>query len=180
MNEHLSQPQNPIPYTLFEILEQETELSRIILETLTDERTAITKMDMPCLITLSKRKEKQLTRLQMLDKSLQKTIRGMADNSDTALGDAIGDQAVNLATLIPVATEEDAHMLVIHRDSLKKMREQIKSRNHVNKRFAQNVQGYLNDAISLITGSIADDEFYGARGAARACAGRPALISTEA
>ena len=180
MKEHLSQPQNPIPYSLFEILEQETELSRIILETLTDERTAITKMDMPSLINLSKRKEKQLTRLQMLDKSLQKTIRGMADNSDPALSDAIGDQAVNLAALIPAATEEDAHMLIIHRDSLKKMREQIKSRNHVNKRFAQNVQGYLNDAISLITGSIADDEFYGARGAAGVCASRPALISTEA
>lgn len=180
MNEHLSQPQNSIPYSLFEVLEQETELSRIIIETLTDERTAITKMDMPSLINLSKRKEKQLTRLQMLDESLQKTIKGMADNSGPAFRDAIGEQTVNLAALIPTATERDAHKLITHRDSLKKMREEIKSRNHVNKRFAQNVQGYLNDAISLITGSIADDELYGAWGAAGTCASRPALISTEA
>ncbi|MCK5436888.1 MAG: flagellar protein FlgN [Desulfobulbaceae bacterium] len=179
MNEHLSQPQNSIPYSLFDILEQETKLSRIILDTLTDERTAITKMDMPSLINLSKKKEKQLTRLQMLDKSLQETIKSMADITGAALKDASVEQAVDLAALIPIVNEKDAHELIKHRNSLKEMREEIKSRNHVNKRFAQNVQGYLNDAITLITGSIVDDEFYGAQGAAKACASRPSFISTE-
>lgn len=171
MQEQPDIDQKSIPAAIFEILEQELQLSQEMLDLLDEEKIAMTKMDLKSLIALSKKKENQLVRIQQLDESLQEAARQIADAPNT--------KVVKLSALITLASGVETTMLKRYRDKLTYMREEIISRNVLNRRFAQDVQGYLNDAISMITRSVVKNPMYGTKGARKPSANEPSLISKE-
>ena len=160
-----------IPQQLFSALENAVELSRQFLDLLMAEKTALIEMKMNMLITLSRKKEDSLARMQSLDKVIHETTE--------EIGNRKGSQAIGLSALIPFASKEEAERLTLYRETLLRLRQEILDRNLINKNFAQDTRGYLNDAISLITGTLADQPIYGNIGMTRPSANKPALISRE-
>lgn len=159
-----------ISQNIYEILESELEISQKLLDILDAEKIAMTKMDLKSIIALAKEKETHLAQLQQLDKSLQET--GQIDGSSH-------DKVIPLSSLTNFASDEEEIRFKKYRDKLVYMREEIISRNLINKRFAEDVQGYLNDAISMITGPAEQNSMYGATGTNKPSSKRPTLISKE-
>ena len=160
-----------IPQQLFSTLEEAVELSRQFLDLLKAEKTALIEMKINILITLSRKKQDSLARMQALDKAIHETTE--------EIGNRKGSQTIGLSALIPFASKEEAERLTLYRGTLLRLRQEILDRNHINKNFAQDTRGYLNDAISLITGTMANQPIYGNIGMNRPSANKPALISRE-
>lgn len=161
-----------IPDEVFELLRKEVDLSQEMLTLLDQEKTALVAMDMPTLIELSRQKLKQLGRIQALDESLQETSRRLTDSTTPA---------ITLSSLNDYASEAERPQLEDLRHRLLALREQILSKNMVNKRFAEDTQHYLSDAISLITTAAAEQHpSYGkAKQGGKSYANQPTMISCE-
>ncbi len=161
-----------LPAKFFETLEQEILLSQDMLAILSEEQKALVAMDMQSLIRLSGKKENRLSRIQALDSLL-------ADLAAELRPEAHGKTA-KLAALIPLLNPEEGEKVSQYRKKLTGLREDILSRNQINKHFAEDVKTYLNDAISLITSGIADRPMYGLTGLSRKSSlNPPSLISRE-
>lgn len=153
------------------ILESELEISQKLLDILDAEKIAMTKMDLKSIIALAREKQTRLAKLQQLDKSLQET--GQIDSTPS-------DKVIPLSSLTTFASDKEEALFKKYRDKLIYMREEIISRNIINKRFAEDVQGYLNDAISMITGPAEENPMYGGtKGTNKPSSKRPTLISKE-
>ena len=147
-------------------------LSQDMLTILEEEQKAMVVMDMQALLRLSAKKENRLSRIQALDAML-------ADLSGALLPDSPGKTA-KLATLIPLLNPEDGEKLKQYRKKLAALRQDILSRNQINKHFASDVKQYLNDAISLITRGITNNPIYGLNGLSRKPSlNQPSLLSRE-
>ena len=161
-----------LPARFFETLEQEVLLSQDMLAILHEEQKALVGMDLQALIHLSAKKENRLSRIQALDSQV-------AEMSKALRPDAPGNTA-RLAALIPLLNPEEGKKLGQYRKKLTGLREEILSRNQINRHFAADVKKYLNDAISLITSGIADRPMYGFTGRSKhASLNQPSLISRE-
>ena len=159
-----------LPAKFFEALEQEVLLSLDMLAILNEEQKALVAMDMQALIRLSGKKENRLSRIQALDSLL-------ADLASEVNPAAQGKTA-RLAALIPLLNPEEGNKLGQYRKQLTELREDILSRNQVNRHFAADVKQYLNDAISLITSGISDRPMYGLTGLSKKPSlNQPSLIS---
>jgi flagellar biosynthesis/type III secretory pathway chaperone len=165
------QPSAPIPAELFENLHRQTELSQQLVEILEQELDVLTRMDIQTLISLTRKKESQLKRLQLLDAAFQE-IAG-------AICAAAAPEPVRLRQVIELATADEAHRLEQSRVRLVALRHRIHDRTLINKQLAHDILGYLGDAISLITNTAAGQTPYSARGANRPSSRQPALISRE-
>lgn len=164
--------QHSLPAKFFETLEQEVILSQDMLVILTEEQKALVSMDMQALLRLSAIKENRLSRIQALDSFL-------ADLSREIRPEASGKKA-SLAALIPLLNQEEGGKLALYRKKLVRLREEILSRNLINRHFAADVKTYLNDAISLITSGIAECPMYGLTGLSRKPSlSQPSFISRE-
>jgi hypothetical protein len=86
---------------------------------------------------------------------------------------------IKLAELIPFMTREQTLAVKKYRDQLAGLREKISSNNLINKRFASDTLGYLNDAISLICGEVTNDRLYSMRGRQQRKNSAPSLVSRE-
>lgn len=162
--------QCPLPARFFETLEQEVLLSQDMLAILSEEQKALVAMDMQALIRLSAKKENRLSRIQALDSLLV--------NLAAELRPEASDKPARLAALIPLLPQEEGEKLGQYRKKLTGLREEILSRNQINRHFATDVKAYLNDAISLITSGIADRPMYGLTGRSKhASLNQPSLIS---
>jgi len=165
--------QRSLPAKFFEALEQEILLSQDMLAILHEEQKALVSMDMQALIRLSSKKENRLSRIQALD-SLIAEMTGEFCQKAAA-------KAARLASLIPLLNPGDGGKLAQYRKKLAGLRGEILSRNQINKNFAADVKTYLNDAISLITGGIADRPMYGLSGRSRKPSlNQPSFICREA
>jgi Mg2+ and Co2+ transporter CorA len=164
-------PRN-LPDELFELLYKEVDLSQEMLALLDQEKTALVAMDMTTLVELSRQKLKQLDRIRALDESLQKTSRQITDSTAST---------IKLSSLNEHASETERPRLESLRQQLLALREQILSKNIVNKRFAEDTRHYLNDAISLITTATAGQHpSYGkAKQGGKSYANQPTMISCE-
>jgi len=161
-----------LPAKFFETLEQEVLLSQDMLAILNEEQKALVAMDMQALIRLSAKKENRLDRIQALDSLL-------ADLA-AELSPAAHDKTARLAALIPLLNPEEGEKVSQYRKKLTWLRKEILSHNQINKHFAEDVKTYLNDAITLITSSIADRPMYGLTGRSmRPSLNQPSLISRE-
>src|SRR3990167_8277685 len=90
------------------------------------------------------------------------------------------DKTARLAALIPLLAPEEGGKLGRYRKKLTGLREEILSRNQINKHFAADVKQYLNEAISLITSGIADRPMYEFTGRSRQpSSNQPSFISRE-
>jgi len=161
-----------LPAKFFETLDQEILLSLDMLAILNEEQKALVAMDMQALIRLGAKKENRLTRIQALDSLL----------TDLAaeLSPAAHDKPARLAALIPLLNPEEGEKVSQYRKKLTGLREDILSRNQINRHFAEDVKTYLNDAISLITSGIAERPMYGLTGLSRKPSlSQPSLINRE-
>jgi len=161
-----------LPAKFFETLEQEILLSQDMLAILSEEQNALVAMDMQALIRLSSKKENRLSRLQALDAMLAEMTAELRPEAP--------EKTTRLAALIPLLNPEEGGKLTQYRKKLTGLREEILSRNQINRHFAADVKTYLNDAISLITRGIADRPLYGLTGLSRKPSlNQPSLISRE-
>jgi flagellar biosynthesis/type III secretory pathway chaperone len=164
--------QRSLPPRFFETLEQEVLLSQDMLTILDEEEKALVAMDMQSLIRLSGKKENRLSRIKALDTLLTEMTQELRPEPS--------DKTARLAALIPLLNPEQGGKLAQYRKKLAGLREDILSRNQINKHFAADVKQYLNDAISLITSGIADRPMYGLTGLNRKPSlNRPSFISRE-
>lgn len=161
-----------LPARFCETLEQAILLAQDMLAVLHEEQKALVAMDMQELLRVSGKKENRLSRIQALDSLL-------AEMAGELLPGTPG-KAAKLAALIPLLNPAEGKKLGQYRKKLRGLREEILSRNQINRHFAADVKGYLNDAISLITSGIADRPLYGLNGLGRkASLQQPSLISRE-
>ena len=164
--------QRSLPARFFETLEQEILLSQDMLAILREEQNGLVSMDIQALLRLSSKKENRLSRIQALD-SLLAEMTG-------ALCPQTGGKGTRLAALIPLLNPEEGEKIGRYRKKLRELREEILSRNRINKHFAADVKQYLHDAISLITSGIADRPMYGLNGLSRKPSlNQPSLLSRE-
>jgi hypothetical protein len=164
--------QRTLPAGFFEALEQEILLSRNMLAILHEEEKALAAMDMQALVRLSAKKENRLGRIQALD--LQLTEMAGEFRSEA------GEKTSRLGLLIPLLSPDEGEKLDHYRKRLTRLREEILSRNRINRHFAADVNNYLNDAISLITSGIAGRPLYGLSGRSKKPSlDQPSLISRE-
>lgn len=164
--------QRSLPARFYEILEQEILLSQDMLAILQEEQKALVSMDMQELLRLSGKKENRLSRIQALDSML-------ADLTEEFRPEG-ADKTARLSALIPLLNPSEGARLDLYRKKLAGLREEILSRNQVNKHFAADVEKYLNDAISLITSGIAERPMYGLTGRSKKPSlSQPSLISRE-
>lgn len=159
-----------LPAKFFEALEQEVILSQDMLAILQAEQKALVAMDMQSLIHLSGKKENRLSRIQALDSLLADLAAEIRPETH--------DKTARFSALIPLLNPEEGTKLGQYRKKLTGLREDILSRNQINRHFAEDVKTYLNDAISLITSGIADRPMYGITGRSRKPSlNQPSLIS---
>ncbi|MCB2183516.1 MAG: flagellar protein FlgN [Desulfobulbaceae bacterium] len=162
----------PLPLIL-DILKRQIAISTGFLALLQAEKEALINMDMNALIHLTKRKELELKKIAQLDHSLQE-VAGKIVTTENGQ-----NRIIKLAELIPFMTREQTLTMKNFRDQLAALREKITRNNLVNKHFASDTLGYINDAISLICGKIAEVPLYGTRGGKGKASSAPALVSRE-
>ncbi|MBU0729638.1 MAG: flagellar protein FlgN [Proteobacteria bacterium] len=160
-----------LPEAIFKILDQQVRLLKELGTIVEEEKKALSERDLSALVSLSRKKENQLKRIATLDTLLQETARNATNIPQ--------DKIIRLEDLRPHANEEELEILEGRKQTLESMREDVLERNMMNKRFTHDVLGYLNDAIHLITGAVAERSTYGARGSERRAVNGPTLISRE-
>lgn len=157
---------------LFEIFNRQLNLSEEFLQILDEEKTALTEMNMQALIKLAKKKENQLTRIRLLEGSLQEEAARLAPGTPDK-------KIVKLTDLTSLLDAEEARRLSGCRQRLLTLREEILSRNLFNQRFAADTRQYLDDAIRLITSAVAERPMYSTRGKEKPYSSQPSLLSRE-
>ena len=164
----------PLPLIL-DILKRQIAISTGFLAILEAERNALVHMDVPTLISLTRQKENELAKIAQLDHSLQEVARRIV-----AADAGSHHKTIKLAELIPFMTREQTLTVKKYRDQLAELREKISSNNLINKRFASDTLGYINDAISLICGEISGEPLYSGRpGRQQKRSAIPSLVSRE-
>ena len=143
------------------------KLSQELLIALHEESVALRAMDTQGLFRLSRQKDTLLAKIHYLDDSL-KTLK-------TAL------TKEHKTSSTPELTSEQSQVIGHYKDKINSIRQEIQSRNMINKRFTEDTLGYLSDAIALISRPTAADNTYHIQGRSQA-RGRclPSFISREA
>lgn len=162
----------PLPLIL-DILKRQIAISSGFVSLLQAEKEALINMDTASLITLTRRKEQELTKIAQLDHSLQEVAGQVVSRTDD------DKRSIKLAELIPFMTREQTLQVKKFRDQLAVLREKISTNNLINKRFASDTLGYINDAITLICGEIVSVPLYSTRGRRHQGNTAPALVSRE-
>ena len=163
----------PLPLIL-DILKRQIAISGGFLAILEAEKEALIRMDVNSLISLTRKKEQELTKIAQLDHSLQEVARRIL-----AWDENSRQRIIKLAELIPFMTREQTLTVKKYRDQLASLREKISSNNLINKSFASATLGYINDAISLICGEITATPLYSSRSLRTKSSSGPALMSRE-
>lgn len=157
--------------SLFRALEKEISLCEELVTVLEKEKSALIDMEMQQLIGLSGLKQSLTERISRQDECIRESIMTLVDEPDGTV--------VKLSAVEPVIGDNDAEVLRKYREKLASLRFQIEDRNLVNRRFAEESLQYIGDAISMITGAIAEHTSYESRGNNRPSTPGPALISRE-
>jgi len=161
-----------LPEKFYDTLKEEIAISEEMLKILSQEQEALTRMDMQALINISARKSYRVAHLQALDKQLQEIA--------SSLTGCPAGTVVKLRTLEPMLDPAEAKEIAEYRLRLGSLREEIFTRNIVNKKFTEETKHFLNDAISTITGAVAERSMYGrSKSLAKPSVNHPSLISRE-
>ncbi len=133
----------PVEHDILDGLAVNLKLSQDLLTALHEESTALRGMDAQGLFRISRQKDNLLSKLQYLDHSLQ-----------TSLADE------NTTTTASRLTSEQLRTVGQYKTRINSMRQEILSRNTINKRLTEDTLGYLSDAIALISGSAQEENIY--------------------
>lgn len=163
----------PLPL-IFDILKRQITISTNFLTILEAEKNALVKMDTSSLISLTRLKERELSKMAQLDHSLQE-VAGQVVAPDPARNNKV----IKLVELVPFMAREQALTMKGLRDQLAALREKITDNNLINKRFASDTLGYINDAISLIFNEITNEPGYHPGRQLSGNSPAPALVSRE-
>lgn len=161
------------------LLDREISCTDAFLALLEEERQALLKMDVTALMGISRKKTRQLERLQQLDRSMEERVQSLLKRQA-----AFSDQAkkgdngkiVRLSAIAELCPGEHKKKLCQGRDQLAARRSAIADKNYINKRLVEDSLGYLNDAISLLTGA-GRKPVYGRKAGNNRNKNQPALIS---
>ena len=157
--------------TMHTNLEKQMQLCRGFLCLLKEEQNALVSMDLQALMRYSRKKEELLHHIHNLDSSIQETTVEMAQEYRSS--------SRTLTELLPFMPEEKAGELNGFRKKLIALREEIQTRNMVNKQFTEDTLTYISDAIDLITGSDENQSVYAAKKAGHKKTCDPTLLSRE-
>lgn len=162
-----------IPQRFFELLQQQEQNSQVLLSLLAEEKKALLEMEMSALLSLSKKKEQQLSLIGNLDEILTEMAKNIALTA--------GIPVKGLSSLEPHLHPPDAAQLARYRKKLTFLQEEILARNLINKKFAEETKKFLGEAISLITtgGSAHEGHGYTTRGLSKPSKNQPTFISRE-
>jgi flagellar biosynthesis/type III secretory pathway chaperone len=138
-----NRPTPPAEQDIMEGLAINLTLSRELLSTLQEESIALRAMDTQGLFRLSRQKETLLAKIHYLDASLRPALTAEG-NPQTP----------------PLHTPEQRQRIDQYRTKIKALRQEIQTKNIINKRFTEDTLGYLKDAIALITRPAEADHTY--------------------
>lgn len=110
------------------------KLCQDLLATLHEESTALRAMDTQGLFRLSRQKDTLLAKIHYLDDSLKNSLPTQStETSSTSL------------------TPEQADIIAHYKKTISSIRQEVQTKNMINKRFTEDTLSYLRDAIALIT-----------------------------
>ena len=139
------------------------KLSQDLLAALQEESTALRGMDTQNLFRISRQKDTLLAKIQYLDNSLRTSLA--TDNKSAPA---------------PKLTPEQLRTVGQYKTRINTMRQEIISRNTINKRLTEDTLGYLSDAIALISNSAQPENVYSIPGRSQARSKNlPNFISRE-
>lgn len=162
---------NSLTETMHSNLEKQMQLCRGFLCLLKEEQNALVSMDLQALMRYSRKKEELLHHIHNLDNSIQETTVEMAQEYQS--------KSRTLTELLPLIPKEKACELNNFRKKLFTIREEIQTRNMVNKQFTEDTLSYISDAIDLITGSDEHQSIYAAQQTSHKKTCDPTLLSRE-
>jgi flagellar biosynthesis/type III secretory pathway chaperone len=154
----------------FQDLQVSQNLAEELLSLLSEENAALQKMDVRTLTRTTKQKETLLVKIHYLDNRLSGAVRQGVP----------AKKGGKLADLIPLLPQDQAALLLQYSKNLSKLRQNIQTKNLVNKSFTNDTMRFLNDAISLFTAQPQQkNQLYGNKGMARYPSKNPSIISRE-
>ena len=159
---------------IFDILKRQITISANFLTLLEQEKQALINMDMNAIMALTRGKENELAKMAQLDHSLQEVARQLVADDKSGR-----DKIIKLVELLPFMSREQAVDLKKYRDQLAALRQKITDNNLINKRFACDTLGYINDAIALICNEITNEPAYHPGRGLAGSSPAPALVSRE-
>ena len=158
---------------LRELLRSQVKLSSEFCSLLEAEKKSLIIMDIPSLLTHTRKKERDLARIQRLDENIQEVIRKIIADRRNVSG------VIKLADTIPFLNQDDGRLVKKYLKKLSQLRTAITTANYVNQKFTSDTLGYLNDAVTLICNGIASDPTYNTTNQEKRSKSIPALVSRE-
>lgn len=156
-------PNSPVEQEILEGLAINLNLSQELLTTLEEENTALRAMDTQGLFRISRHKDTLLAKLHYLDDSLRNSL---AEEGKTQRASD--------------PTSERMRMIGQYKEKIRSLRQEIQTRNWINKRFTEDTLSYLSDAIALITRPVQAENTYRIPGRSLARGkNMPSFISRE-
>lgn len=153
---------------LFQDLRVSQRLAEELLLLLKEENEALQKMDIRALTGLAKQKETTLIKIHYLDNRIAATVHHYFSKKGKKLVD-----------LVPLLPKDQATVLLQHNINLIGLRQDIQTKNLINKRFTGDTLLFINDAISLITARPKKNQLYSCKGMAPYSDRVPTMISRE-
>lgn len=158
---------------LQELLRSQIKLSTEFCSLLEAEKNALVLMDIPSLVELSRKKERDLARIQRLDENIQEVSRRIIGSSKKT------SSPIKLMETIPFLNQTDGLTVKEFQKKLSQLRTAIVTANHVNQKFTKDTLGYLNDAVRLICNGITPDPTYNTASQEQRNKNIPALVNRE-
>jgi flagellar biosynthesis/type III secretory pathway chaperone len=158
---------------LRQMLTAQEKVSTEFCRLLEDEKKSLVSIDIPSLVEITRKKGKDLSRIQRLDENIQEMIRRIVSGKGKSTG------PIKLSETIPFLDQNEALMVKEYQKKLSRLRTAIVTANHVNQKFTMDTLGYLNDAVSLICKGIVSNPLYNTDRKEQMSKNTPALVSRE-
>jgi len=161
------------------MLDKEILYADEILHLLEEELRALLEMDMPALVSLSRKKMEQLHRMQRLDTSVQEQIDAIlvcAGKKGAANASGQEKKTVDISSVAELFANDSKEILQRKKELLQEKRREITDKNYINRRLVEDSLGFLNDAISLFT-TRPEEPGYNRKKAGRKSVSGPAFLS---
>ena len=158
---------------LRQMLAAQEKLSTEFCSLLDAEKEALVSMDIPVLAEITRKKDRDLSRIQRLDENIQEVTHRIVGEKEKS------PQPVKLTETIPFLNQEEGLIIKEYQKKLSRLRTAIVTANHINQQFTSDTLGYLNDAVSLICRGIVCDPLYNTSRKEQMGKNTPALVSRE-
>lgn len=181
----MSNQQNIKIEELFEGLKLSQTLAADILDILKEENKAIQKMATQSLIRITKQKEDLLEKTYYLDNKISTMVSQYMSSVSRQVKSTPGgvspqiSKGKKITDLVPILSPEQGQIIQQYYKNLTKFRQEIFTRNMINKRFIKDTLQYINDAISLITDQPPKNRLYCNKGRADYGNQKATMISRE-